>query len=103
MNIIEKIRSRTREEYEALARERLTLLRIWLQEHGELALLIGLIAGIVFVEAFQLIALVLMLSVVALLGVWLIALPRSQQRPAPSDNEPKPGTDEPPPARDQMN
>lgn len=84
MNLIEKIRTRSREEYQDLAREQLTQLRIWLQEHGELALLIGLVGGIVVVEAFQLITFLVMAAAIVGLGIWLIALPKVPAAPRPS-------------------
>ncbi|MBX7137420.1 MAG: hypothetical protein K1X83_05500 [Oligoflexia bacterium] len=85
---LEIIRSKSREEWEALARERWTNARIWTQENGELALVFGLLAGIFFVLALKLVVMLLVIAGLAAFGVWLYALPDGQKRGPSSDENP---------------
>lgn len=81
MDPIQYIRTRTREEWEEFARAHLQQFRLWVQNHGEISLILGLIFGIVFVLMFKLFV---GLFVFGLLGgflVWHIALPADEIQP----------------------
>jgi hypothetical protein len=87
--LIEKIRSRSREQWQAHYRERWTDLRIWIQEHGEQAAIVALVLGILFVLFFRLFIAIIMLALLAGYIVWHIAEPESRRSGPNSDSNPK--------------
>lgn len=76
--IIERIRERSREEWESHAVELLTDTRIWLQEHGELAFFGGLGLGVFAILAFKLFVTLTILGILGVGVVWALALPQSE-------------------------
>jgi len=50
--------------------------REWLQEHGEWALLVGLITGVIFVLFFKIIVLLMVLGGLASYVIWSISAPK---------------------------
>lgn len=75
MSILEAIRRRTREEWLDVFRDKLTDLRIWVQEHPEKAFFIGIILGAVIVLFFKIVFWLLFIIVVALVAGYFYALP----------------------------
>ncbi|RMG44404.1 MAG: hypothetical protein D6719_01940 [Candidatus Dadabacteria bacterium] len=73
MNPIETIKTRTKEEWQNLLKSGWTDFRIWVQENGEMAAVLGLIGGVLLVLAFKLIAAICALSVLAAFIIWQIA------------------------------
>ena len=85
--MIRAIRSRSREEWRALAFDRWTLLRIWIQEHGEKAAIYALFGGIIFVLAFKAVVLIAILGLLAGYIIYFVALPESSAADAFSKAE----------------
>lgn len=76
-NILERIRSRSREQWQTWAKDNWTDLRIWIQENGELSALIGLLLGIFIVLAFRLIITLTVLALLLVFAAWCYAKPDS--------------------------
>lgn len=76
-DILQQIRKKSREEWTDLLRDTWTDLRIWIQEHGEIAALAGIVIGMFFVLAFKLVIGLLVLVLIAGYVVWNIAQPGS--------------------------
>lgn len=74
-NIVEQIRRRTREGWIKWLQQGVIDARIWVQEHGELSLVFGIVAGIVLAIQFHSVLIVLLLLIVAAFVVWGVALP----------------------------
>jgi hypothetical protein len=74
-NIIQEIRRKSREEWEALAGGKLTALRIWVQEHAELASVASLITGILFVLLFKIVMWILIILAAVAFAIWYTAQP----------------------------
>lgn len=72
-NFIARIRRHSREQYRQLVNEGVTELRIWIQEHGEQALIAGLIVGAVVVLAFKFVLFLFLLAIACLMIVFLVA------------------------------
>jgi hypothetical protein len=53
MQFIESITGKSKLELKELAKTNILNLRIWIQEHGEQALLIGVLLGLFFALAFK--------------------------------------------------
>ena len=79
MNLIDKVRSKSREEYQELAQRKYENFRDWIQRHGELAMLFGVLFGMFFVLAFKLVILLIVLCVLAAIIVWQISLPENEK------------------------
>lgn len=77
--ILAAIRSRTREGWELHWRERLTDVRIWIQEHGEQAAALGLVLGIGVVIFFKFFVAMVFTVLLGGYAVWHLALPQDQQ------------------------
>ena len=75
-SVIGWIRARSREEWEQLAIRRWTEIRIWVQEHAELAAIVSIGIGIFIVLAFKLVFTLSFLSGVVALLIWQIAEPK---------------------------
>ena len=94
--LVEKIRERSREEWVRWANQKLVDIRIWLQEHGEAALGIGIVAGVVVVVEFFNVLVLLVLLAAAAFVVWSIALPgtatiKSEKTPETAQGEKRSG------------
>ena len=85
--LITAIRVKSREEWIRLFRENWMKLRIWIQEHGELAFLVGAGIGVLIFLATTLFIWLVILAVIAAFVVWSIALPEGQQRSDNSSSE----------------
>src|SRR5947208_1311478 len=91
--ITRAIRSRSREDWRALAFDRWTALRIWIQEHGERAAIYAVFVGIIFVLAFKAVVLFAIAAVLAGYVIYFVALPgqstpNSAESPKPSETPP---------------
>lgn len=73
--IITEIRRKSRAEWENLAKEKFTSLRIWIQENGEKAAVLSLILGVIVVLFFKIIMILLVLCALGITLVWALALP----------------------------
>jgi hypothetical protein len=67
---------RTQTEWSEFLREKQIDMRIWMQEHGEKALLLGVLVGILIVVFYKLVVLVIVLAI--LLGFAIAALSRPE-------------------------
>jgi hypothetical protein len=86
------LRKRSKREWKRLGHQLQYNCRIWLQEHGELALIAGLLTGIVVVLAFKLFVTLAILAVVIGMIIW--ALAPDDDGVTPSADEPKLHSDE---------
>lgn len=73
--IIDRIRQKTRDEWQNLAREFYINLRIWIQENGEKAFFVGVFLGILILAFFKLFLTLVLLAALLGLGVWYTAKP----------------------------
>lgn len=75
--MIARIRERNREDYQALLKDRVTDVRIWIQENPERSFIVALVIGSLFVLFFK--TLLALAGLAAVIGfvIWSIALPRS--------------------------
>lgn len=92
-NLILRIRKNSREQYRQLVHEGVTDLRIWIQEHGEQALLLGILFGAIVVLSFKFVFFLVLLAFAILLTVFLIALPQHEMPFVSTDGNAK-GTNE---------
>lgn len=91
------IRKRSRNDWVNWAHDRFSWCREWLQAHGEVALLLGIVAGIVLVLAFKLMLVLVLIVFLASVLVWWVALPEDNtsapdavpQQPAQSPDDPE--------------
>lgn len=67
------LNTKTREEWRDHVKDRSTQLRIWIQENGEAAALIGFATGIVLVVAFKLVVLLAVLAFLVGYFIWFNA------------------------------
>lgn len=74
-NVFEKVRERSREEWRDDATNRVAGFRSWVRANGEKALLLGFVAGIVFVMAPSFFITVVFITAVILFVLWNIAQP----------------------------
>lgn len=85
--LLSHIKSHTRAEWQALAKERWTELRIWAQENGESACILGFVVGLFFVIGIRFFV-ALGLFVGLLLGIaWSLAPETRAESPAIKDDE----------------
>lgn len=68
-----KIRARTRREWQAFFNEKLVVLRIFAQENGEKVFILGVVAGIAIVLFFKVVALLIALVLLAYFVVLAVA------------------------------
>jgi predicted PurR-regulated permease PerM len=66
-------KSRTRTGWKALVRDSYTEMRIWLQENGEKAFVIGLMVGFALIVFFKLFAFLFALGIILGVLVWELA------------------------------
>lgn len=71
--IVDKIRERSRADYEGVVRQWWIERRIWVQENGEFAAIAGLILGVAIVLFFRVFLLIAILSIIVGGAVWLLA------------------------------
>lgn len=79
-SLIARIRSRSRDEYLQLAREKLISIRIWIQEHPEPAFLVAIALGALLILMFKFILSLGGLAVVFAFVIYSIAQPASAQQ-----------------------
>ena len=75
MDFLQEIRKRSREEWEQFGLDKWTDLRIWVQEHGERAALIALVAGVSLVLFFKLVLILLIIAALICFAVLYTAVP----------------------------
>lgn len=75
-NLINEIRKKSREEWQGLVRDKVTDLRIFVQENGELSAFLGLVIGICVVLFVEALSVLIALVVLAGFTVYLIAFPQ---------------------------
>jgi hypothetical protein len=73
--ILHDIRRKNRQQWSDQYRDILLKLRIWVQENGESALLVGFVLGVLLALAPRFFFGLLLVTGVVLLIVWFIALP----------------------------
>ena len=76
--LVEVIREKSRQEWEEYFRGSLTNLRIWIQENGEKALIVGLVVGVIITQFFKLFIVLAALAVCGAYFVWLVSLPEGR-------------------------
>jgi predicted negative regulator of RcsB-dependent stress response len=76
--MIGEIKGKTKKELQKMADQKVLNIRIWLQEHGELALGVGFLLGIVAMFATKLVVALFVIVAVGALVVWQLA-PESRQ------------------------
>jgi hypothetical protein len=79
MNLRELIRSKNQAQWRATFNDWITTVRIFVQENGEKALILGFILGVIIVMFFKLFILVSCLSALAYLVVMVVADPPPSQ------------------------
>lgn len=83
-HIIEEIRKKSREEWHSVAHERWTDIRIWVQEHGEAAFLLGFFVCLFITYFFKFFIALLAIGVIVLLSAYQFTEPegkRASRRP----------------------
>lgn len=78
MDLLAFIRKKSREEWQQLALEKCTDLRIWIHEHGMQSLVLGLISGMLIALAFRLIMGILVVGGLLVFCAWQYALPQAE-------------------------
>lgn len=79
MPIIDKIRSRSREEWQSLGKGQITTSRSWAKRNGEKALIVGILLGVAVIVALPLIKWLAFFGLVAAVLVWNISVPEKQR------------------------
>lgn len=93
--LIAAIRVKSREEWLRMLREKWMSFRIWIQEHGELAALVGLIFGAAVILAFSLVVWVAIICLLAGFVIWSVALPEGLgAEKQSSDGQPENGSNQ---------
>lgn len=88
--IVEIIRARTRGEWTSLGKDYITEIRIWLQENGEIAALVGLILGIFIVLFFKLFIFLVVFGGLVGYTIWHIAEPLDDTTPRRDTHDDEP-------------
>lgn len=73
MEILEQLRRRSKRQWREMYDELLCNARIWIQEHGELALLLGIAMGVIAVVFFKPLLTVLLIAGLIGFAVWSLA------------------------------
>lgn len=73
-DLIDALKSKERETISTQVSVEIHRTREWLQEHGEWALLVGILAGVVFVLFFKVLILLIVLGGLASYVIWQISL-----------------------------
>lgn len=76
--VVTWIRGRTREEWQEFFQMVITDGRIWIQENGEKAALVGIIVGFLVAYLFKIFLFLAVLSSLAVYLIWLISLPAKE-------------------------
>jgi hypothetical protein len=84
---VDAIRQKSRQEWRAEVFDRWTTFRIWVQEHGEKAAGLGLIAGVALVLAFKLFVFLFILALLAGYVVYFVALEEGESPESKSQVE----------------
>lgn len=80
-NLLAEIRAKSREEWLEVVRDRVTDIRIWIQERPEKAFIVSFILGAIVVLFFKLIAWVVFLALVVAAAAYFYAWPAAQMSP----------------------
>ena len=83
----ERIRRHSREEWRQLAKDKFVNLRIWIQEHGEQAAIVSLIAGVLLVVFFEVFVWLALIGAALAGAGWLYAEPESTRTGAPPESK----------------
>jgi len=86
MDIIEKIKSRSKKEWLDLLKEQVEKGRTWIQSHGEQAAIFALVIGIAAVVFYKIVFGLLFIVAIALTVAWLMA----PDAPTTSSSSPPP-------------
>jgi len=97
MSVIDRIRSRSREEWQSFGKGHITSSRSWAKRNGEKALIVGVLLGVLVIVALPLIKWLAFFGIVAAVLVWNISLPekdlKSKDKRDPEvDSEHRPET-----------
>jgi hypothetical protein len=84
MTLLDELQAMNRSQLRKWMRDFLINCRIWVQEHGELALIAGVLSGIMLIVAYKLIIALLLLCAVAVCLLFYVA---------PQDNPSSSGAD----------
>jgi len=87
MDIIAKIREKSREQWIDLVREYVDDVRIWVEDNGVKASAVALVVGMVFILFLKLFITVLAIAGLAALFIWSVSIPEAQSRGASSRAE----------------
>ncbi len=79
MNPLVKIREKSREEWLSCAKEKWTEVRIWIQENGELAGIVLLLAGLFIGQALRFFFSLAVLAAVVFFAAYLYAQPEASR------------------------
>ena len=88
MDLLQRIRSKSREQWQAWVTDLWVKFRTQVQENGEIALIGGLAAGILVVLFFRLIIGVAIFVVLGAFIVWQLAYPESEQKDPKNGHSP---------------
>ena len=72
-SFFENLKERTKSEWTKLAQDKLTAARIYVQEHGEVAFLGGVVFGILFIVFFKLFVGILVVAGLGGFAIWTLA------------------------------
>ena len=81
-SLIQKIRATTQEEWNALAQDWVVNARIWIQEHGERAFIVGAVVGMIVIIFIRLVLGLVIFGGLAAYAVWYSA-PKGGQGEGP--------------------
>jgi hypothetical protein len=87
MDIIAKIREKSREQWIDRVREYIDDVRIWVEDNGVKASAVALVVGMVFILFLKLFITVLAIAGLAGLFIWSVSIPEAQSRGASSRAE----------------
>jgi hypothetical protein len=79
--LTQSVRRRSREEWQALTRQRWEELLDWAHDHGELAAICGFLLGVAIVVAFRFFLSLLFVAAVVAFVIWKVARPSDGSKP----------------------
>lgn len=80
MDIIAKIREKSREQWIEFVREYVDDIRIWVEDNGVKASAVALVVGMVFILFLKLFITVIAIAALAGLFIWSVSIPEGQTR-----------------------
>ncbi len=78
MDILEKIRTKSREQWVELAKGYVDDVRIWIEDNGIKASALALVVGMVFILFFKLFATLIVLAALVGFFIWSVAIPEAE-------------------------